>query len=404
MQVVYYGEEAPQSFSKSIFLAGPTSRNKSSVGWRPYALKLLEKLGYDGVVFVPEYRDWPPEEKYDYSYYPTWEWKHLHMADVVVFWVPRDLVNLPGLTTNVEFGFYMNHSNIVYGRPKNARKVKYLDWLIFKNKGIYPHADLEETLSQAASLVAEPHERSGGARLIPMYVWKTPQFQSWYKTQYKAGNRLDGAELRYVKTSRKNPQSVFLYVLWVNVWIPSEKRHKSNEFIIGRPDISTICAYFPDKEIIRTKIVLVKEFRSPASTQDCFIRELPGGSSFKNNEGPLAVASSEFEEETGIRIDPKRFDYIESRQVVGTLSTHKAHLFMVELTAKEIKEAESLSKSGQAFGVESDSEKTYVRVYTLGDLFKLDIDWATMGMVMRTINQAYAPTLSRKQSKKRLGS
>jgi hypothetical protein len=52
MEVVYTGEEMPEKFTKSIFLAGPTPRNKEEQeSWRPDALRILEDKGFDGVVF-----------------------------------------------------------------------------------------------------------------------------------------------------------------------------------------------------------------------------------------------------------------------------------------------------------------------------------------------------------------
>ena len=41
MEVVYAGEEMPEKFSKSIFLAGPTPRNpEEQESWRPDALEI----------------------------------------------------------------------------------------------------------------------------------------------------------------------------------------------------------------------------------------------------------------------------------------------------------------------------------------------------------------------------
>jgi hypothetical protein len=65
MQIVYTGEEMPQSFTKSIFLAGPTSRNKEVPSWRPDALQLLDDMGFDGVVFLPEDRNGEVHLDYD---------------------------------------------------------------------------------------------------------------------------------------------------------------------------------------------------------------------------------------------------------------------------------------------------------------------------------------------------
>ena len=98
MHLVYTYEEPPDSYSKSIFLAGPTPRTKSVQSWRTEALRLLEAKGYDGVVFVPEDRNGDFEKfdaNYDYEKTTAWEQKMLDKADCDLFWIPRDLSVLP---------------------------------------------------------------------------------------------------------------------------------------------------------------------------------------------------------------------------------------------------------------------------------------------------------------------
>src|SRR3989344_6570979 len=99
MNVIYYYDKPPKSFSKSIFLAGPTPRTSDVQSWRPEALKILEEKGYDGVVFVPEKKPGNDNTKYSPSLASPWEHKMLDMSDIVLFWVPRDLETLPGFTT-----------------------------------------------------------------------------------------------------------------------------------------------------------------------------------------------------------------------------------------------------------------------------------------------------------------
>jgi len=94
MQVIYYYDEPPESFSKSIFLAGPSPRTPDVKSWRPEALKILEAKGYDGIVFVPEPKP-RDNTKYDWSQAPQWEHKMLVKL--------RDILynNLVDWTTNV---------------------------------------------------------------------------------------------------------------------------------------------------------------------------------------------------------------------------------------------------------------------------------------------------------------
>lgn len=119
---------ALQPLPKSIFLAGPTPRDASAQSWRPEALAILETLGFDGQVFIPENATWLPHDTHEDGQVP-WEWEALSLATVIVFWVPRVLDHMPALTTNVEFGLFANSGKVVLGYPQTAAKMKYLDRL-----------------------------------------------------------------------------------------------------------------------------------------------------------------------------------------------------------------------------------------------------------------------------------
>jgi len=100
MHVVYALEPLPTAVHSTIFLAGPTPRDKRTPSWRPEALRLLSASGYTGHVFVPEAAD--GEWTDNWAAQVAWEEAALHRADCIVFWVPRDMQTLPGLTTNIE--------------------------------------------------------------------------------------------------------------------------------------------------------------------------------------------------------------------------------------------------------------------------------------------------------------
>ena len=51
--IINYSDEEIIEGVKSIFLAGPTSRERGSVSWRREACKELERLGFNGIVYVP---------------------------------------------------------------------------------------------------------------------------------------------------------------------------------------------------------------------------------------------------------------------------------------------------------------------------------------------------------------
>lgn len=112
----------------SIFLAGPTPRSKDIISWRKEAINILEQLNFNGIVYVPECEF--TRSGFDYTTQVEWEWEAMKAADIIVFWIPRS-EELPGFTTNVEFGYWLakNKYKVYYGRPADSIKNKYLDKL-----------------------------------------------------------------------------------------------------------------------------------------------------------------------------------------------------------------------------------------------------------------------------------
>ncbi|HKX28216.1 MAG TPA: nucleoside 2-deoxyribosyltransferase domain-containing protein [Blastocatellia bacterium] len=145
-----YSDQEPVFDPPSIFLAGPTPRTAEVVSWRIAALQILRQCGFSGSVLIPERHDWV--SSFDYLDQVEWEFACLEAATVIVFWIPRDLLSLPGFTTNVEFGRYVSSGRCVYGRPDSAPKNRYLDWLYHKLTGEHPCGTLDETLRTAVKL------------------------------------------------------------------------------------------------------------------------------------------------------------------------------------------------------------------------------------------------------------
>ena len=148
MEVKYYENLDINKHKKSIFLAGPTPRDGKVVSWRKEAVEILEKLGFDGDVYVPECKNKIISEDYlTYNGVIDWELERLSGASLILFWVPRDLKTLPGFTTNVEFGYHLKTKKVVYARPKGAPKTKYLDYLYNLEYKKEPFESLEDALA-----------------------------------------------------------------------------------------------------------------------------------------------------------------------------------------------------------------------------------------------------------------
>lgn len=152
MEINYSDQEVIKG-KKSIFLAGPTPRSGKVISWRNEACKKLEEFGFDGVVYVPEYSTWKP--KADYTEQAMWERIALSEATVILFWIPRSLPDMPAFTTNVEFGYWLHTNKVIYGRPDEAEKIKYLDWLYELDYNEVPYNNVEELLKMAIKKVNE---------------------------------------------------------------------------------------------------------------------------------------------------------------------------------------------------------------------------------------------------------
>lgn len=238
----------------------------------------------------------------------------------------------------------------------------------------------ESILNISEALESTIIEREGGEVYVPAYIWETAQFQSWYKDLVKSGNRLEKANVLYHFTTPSG--FVFSYMMHVSIWVELENRFKSNEIIVSRRNVSNVIAYTDDK------IVLIKEFRSPVSNAEGFIYELPGGSSFDDAIDPLENARTEFFEEAGFYIEDKtRFSHVADRQLAATVVTHKANLYAIKLTNEEIEKIEELgrAKEENTLNIRDNDEHTYTVVINREDLFKLPVDFSTIGMIYSAI-------------------
>lgn len=380
MQVVYAHEEAPSTWTASLFLAGPTPRDADTPSWRPEALRLLAAQGFTGVVFVPESRDggWA----HDYEDQVEWEERHLQLADLIVFWVPRELTKMPALTTNDEWGTFKHSGKVVFGAPPGAAKVRYQRY--YAAKLHVPGAeDLAGTLRCALGLLGPGAARAGGERAVPLHVWRTPAFQAWYAAQRGAGNRLDGARLEWLCRSGPGRRWLFLWALRADVHVTAEARNKTSEVVIGRPDVAAVLMYRRAADPRDSEVVLVREFRSAVRNPAAMVLELPSGSSFDDTLSPLQVAAEEVHEETGLRIDAARLRPLAARQVAATILSHHAHVFTLELAPDELAwlAAHQHVQRGAGHG-----ERTHAQIRRVRDLLAGDeVDWSTLGMILAAL-------------------
>jgi hypothetical protein len=219
-----------------MFLAGPTPRGEG-VSWRPEALRILDALGYDGHVFIPEPRDgkWGK----DYVGQIDWEEQGLHQADAIIFWVPRVIGGpqpMPAFTTNDEWGTWKGSGKAFFGAPPEAEKVRYQQHYA-KVLGV-PLADsLEGTLQNAVSRLAEGALRAEGARMVPLHVWREKRFQDWLRLRQAHGQKLTDCRVMF--------WSPGLFVLALTMQLPETAPLAPNmanqtEIVVFRRAVATV--------------------------------------------------------------------------------------------------------------------------------------------------------------------
>lgn len=129
MKIIYAQQDLSQITGKSIFLAGPTPRDPNVKSWRPEMLDELKQQGFEGTVLVPEMEgEWTAD--FEYGDQIDWETRALNECTVILFWIPRNLTDMPAFTTNIEFGAWMEKDpyKITLGWPEDAVKMNYIEY------------------------------------------------------------------------------------------------------------------------------------------------------------------------------------------------------------------------------------------------------------------------------------
>jgi hypothetical protein len=213
---------------------------------------------------------------------------------------------------------------------------------------------------------------------VPADISRTSSFRRWHQAQHDAGNRLEGAEVLW--SFRAEDGVADFWAMRVAVHVGAEDRIKANEVVISRPDASVVALYRRAALLDESVVVLVREFRSAARTDDGFAHELPGGSGPARD--PAMQAATELEEEFGFALDSRRLQDHGSRQAVASQSTHHVRLYSAQITDAEL-DALRAQTGPHGTGL---SERTWVEVSTFGAIRReRSVDWATLGLLAQTL-------------------
>ncbi|MFF8827879.1 nucleoside 2-deoxyribosyltransferase domain-containing protein [Streptomyces sp. NPDC015131] len=196
-EVVHVGQEPPGSWEASVYLCGPTPTDPAEPSWRPDAVAAL-RAAWEGpgrlAVFLPE-----PAAGGSYPAYGdqiAWEEEAMRRADVVLFWIPREMGRLPGLVSNIKWGAWYDSGRAVLGAPPEAERMEYL--LHFAEAyGVPVARTLPEAAGAAVRAVGAGSRRTGHERAVPLPVWRSGPFRSWYAALRAAGGRLLDARVEW---------------------------------------------------------------------------------------------------------------------------------------------------------------------------------------------------------------
>lgn len=378
---VYGNHEPPEAWDASIFIGGPVSDpDSSTASWQGEVVASIRaRWTGDGrlVLFVPE----PDSSRDDgVGALTSWYDRAFDFADVVMFWWPTNNQD-PNLMSASLVG-WKDSQRVVHGTPSHGPQSAHL--LEFAEHHAISTASTFAGMATAAlDKIGSGARRTTGEREVPLPVWRTESFQRWYSAQTSAGNTLLGARQVWTFSAGSHKRFLLYWALRVSVYVQAERRVKSNEVVISRPDISVMALYQPGASVDDTAIVLVREFRSAASTADGLVHELPSGSA-STQTNALDQAARETAEETGLSIDVRRIQAHGSRQLAATMSAHHAHLFTAEITGEEL--AQLRATRSTPHGVRNDTEQTWTEITTFGKL-RADrlVDWATLGMIAEAV-------------------
>lgn len=408
-QAVCAPEPVPASFSASVFLfcpgrgPGPAqdpADDKGGAEASTLAL-LLEHFGREGFDGVVLSSTGSQPGRTSYEQLATWQDEALRMSDVLLLCAgsASESAELGEL-----WGAWQRTGRVVVFAPPASPGTS--DSAIVRS-ALRLRAPVGRSLAEAVhhcmGLLRGGVVRRGGERAVPLMLWRSPSFQSWYRALRRAGHRLDDALVEWTYRSRGGGRPPLLWAMRPRVYIPSERRHKAGEVVIGRTDVSATVLYHRPRprsdgapaDFRDTVVVLVREFRSAVRNGSGFGLMLPGGSAAQASEreqDPRRTALKEIVEETGLEISPEQLEPVGEpcangqragdRQLMASLSSHHAHLYRAELRDEQLALLRADSAGINAHGA-NPNERCYVTLRSVRELLTSpDLDWSQLGMVL----------------------
>jgi 8-oxo-dGTP pyrophosphatase MutT (NUDIX family) len=376
-----------------IFGAGPLPRNRECQSWHKDMDAFVQDAVAggrlpEGTVYVsPE----PPEGCTGEQLADQWKLEQyfLARADVVLFWMDRNMPNRPGLTTNWEAGeryrlpwAFMGGPVEGYQTTRNRYPLKR--WEALGRTWAFTMAAI---VDQVSTWYARQQKESTFATLapvqdtpVPLSVRLSRDFGSWHRRIEQAGNLLKDFDVRWAYGVGPGERILFSWAAQVDIEVPSEQRNKTNEFVYSRREFSSIALFSRGPAGVR--ILLAGEFRSPMGD---IYWGLPAGSSFSPTKTPQQIAAAELEEETGIAFPVENFKFAGSIPVAAVIAGTETSLWSIEVSDEDM-DAVDAATQGKTFGVVEETERTYPRVFPLNGLPPMDA--VNLGLIFKAITGA----------------
>jgi len=384
LSAVYATEDLPQAYSASLFLGGPSGRAAEG-GWRSEALRLLAAQNFDGVVLLPEPR--PLRTSIPAAELMAWEDEALHHCDFILMWLgPESLSDFSAIE---QWGLWQRTGKVVLGTPLEDGPL-----IASASRWRVPVVhSLQELTLLAQQLTSPGALRRRGERMVPLFLWRSPSFQSWLRALVQAGHRLDGIELEWTHRSRGIGRPPFLWAMRPAVQVRGERRQLTGEVVIGRADVSATVLYYRGQaaSLLSTLVVVVREFRAAVRNRSGFAWMLPSGSAARAGEhvhDARTTAAQEVLEETGLRIPHEKLQPVPlgDRQLLASLACHHAQLFRAALSDDQLAALRRTAAAGRPFGA-TPSERCYVSVRSVRELLaEPDLDWSHLGMLLYALH------------------
>jgi hypothetical protein len=145
--IIHVFDALPEEGERLVYLAGPVPRDAGEHAWHAEAIQECRAAGFDGVIAVPRLRVGTVK---DPDSQIAWEHAAMSRADALLFWIPRVLWELPGLTTNLEWGVWHDSGKTILGAPPGTPRMRYLRF--YAQRAGAPQT---ESLTDAARLAVQ---------------------------------------------------------------------------------------------------------------------------------------------------------------------------------------------------------------------------------------------------------